>query len=113
MGHSPGFPASGGAVAVSRAAARAGAAHEVLELLVELRRWFFGLPVELVGIFVQVVVLRLVRERVLYVDLLPARPDGLEVVVAEVMLEEEARSPRGVLVVKDGDKAAPVHEVRR
>src|SRR5215211_8476262 len=106
-------PASPGIGAVRLAAARARAGRELPQLDLQPRRRLFGLAVELVGVYGQVVVFCLVRERVLDVDLVRARPYGFEVVVAEAMLEQQPRPPRCFRVAEDGDEAASVDEVRR
>src|SRR5215210_1034483 len=106
-------PASPGIGAVRRAAARARAGRELPQLDLQPRRRLFGLAVELVGVYGQVVVFCLVRELVLDVDLVRARPYGFEVVIAEAVLEQEPRPPRGVWIAKDGNEAAPVDEARR
>src|SRR5215212_5767748 len=105
--------ASPGISAVRRAAGCARAGRELSELGLQLGWRLLSFSIELVGVFTQVIVFCLVRERVLDVDLVRARPYGSEDVVGLAELEQEPRPPRGVWVAKDGDEAAPVDEGRR
>jgi len=71
-----------------RPSVRRTAAPEVSELALELWGWFLGVPVELVRDFGEAIILCLVREWVLYVDLVRACSEDVEVAVTQAVLEK-------------------------